>query len=48
MFKLTQLKEFDQNLLKLYKQAVINTVIKFEQVRREINQEIARRQNSFS
>jgi hypothetical protein len=62
-FRLSQLKDFDRQLLKLYKQvfvfqlinncwkklikilpqAVINTVVKFEDVRREINQELARR-----
>lgn len=40
MFKLSQLEEFDQMLMKLYKQDAINTVIKFEQPRREINNEL--------
>lgn len=40
MFKLAQLEEFDQMLMKLYKQDAINTVIKYEHPRREINTEL--------
>ena len=43
LFKLQQLEMFDDMLLKLFKQDAINTVIKFEKPRREINTELSRR-----
>uniref|UniRef100_A0A915D8K0 WW domain-containing protein n=1 Tax=Ditylenchus dipsaci TaxID=166011 RepID=A0A915D8K0_9BILA len=46
MFKVPQLEHFDEMLMKLYKQDAINTVIKYERPRREINQELARRISS--
>ncbi|KAI1704585.1 scaffold protein salvador [Ditylenchus destructor] len=44
LFQLPQLEEFDHMLLKLYKQDAINTVIRYERPRREINHELAQRQ----
>uniref|UniRef100_A0AC34G196 SARAH domain-containing protein n=1 Tax=Panagrolaimus sp. ES5 TaxID=591445 RepID=A0AC34G196_9BILA len=43
LFKLQQLEIFDEMLLKLFKQDAINTVIKYEKPRREINSELFRR-----
>uniref|UniRef100_A0A7E4V8P0 WW domain-containing protein n=1 Tax=Panagrellus redivivus TaxID=6233 RepID=A0A7E4V8P0_PANRE len=43
LFKLHQLETFDLMLLKLFKQDTINTVIKHERPRREINKELMRR-----
>lgn len=43
LFKLEQLENFDEMLLKLFKQDAINMVIKYEKPRREINGELFRR-----
>uniref|UniRef100_A0AC34PXR2 Uncharacterized protein n=1 Tax=Panagrolaimus sp. JU765 TaxID=591449 RepID=A0AC34PXR2_9BILA len=43
LFKLQHLETFDEMLLKLFKQDAINTVIKYEKPRREINRELLRR-----
>lgn len=43
LFKLHQLEAYDEMLLKLFKQDAINTVIKYEKPRREINRELLRR-----
>lgn len=40
---MSELEEFDQMLMKLFKQDAINTVIKYERPRREINNELAQR-----
>ncbi|KHN73576.1 Protein salvador -like protein 1 [Toxocara canis] len=47
LFRLTQLQKCDRQLMKLYKQEVIDTVIKYERFRREISKEIANRQRQF-
>jgi scaffold protein salvador len=44
LFKLHQLQRFDEMLMKLFKQEAIDTVIKYERPRREINWELTRRQ----
>ncbi|KAI6172927.1 WW domain protein [Aphelenchoides besseyi] len=43
LFKLSDLKNFDEMLRKLYKQEVINTVSKYEHARMQINGELLRR-----
>ncbi|VDK60435.1 unnamed protein product [Anisakis simplex] len=47
MFRLEQLQKYDRQFMKLYKQEVIDVVIKYERFRREISKEIARRQRNF-
>uniref|UniRef100_A0A0M3HQD1 Protein salvador 1 n=2 Tax=Ascaris TaxID=6251 RepID=A0A0M3HQD1_ASCLU len=47
LFRLAQLQKYDSQLRKLYKQEVIDTVIKYERFRRELSKEIARRQRHF-
>ncbi|VDM15284.1 unnamed protein product [Wuchereria bancrofti] len=47
LFRLPQLEQYDNQLMKLYKQEGIDIAIKYERFRREINREIARRQQKF-
>ncbi|VDK82501.1 unnamed protein product [Litomosoides sigmodontis] len=47
LFRLPQLEQYDSQLMKLYKQEGIDIAIKYERFRREINREIARRQQKF-
>ncbi|MFH4975385.1 hypothetical protein AB6A40_002094 [Gnathostoma spinigerum] len=47
LFSLHKLEECDSQLRKLYKQEVIDTVIKYERFRRELNREILKRQREM-
>lgn len=44
LFSISQLEDFDMHLRKLFKQEVIDTVIRYERLRREIYRELFRRQ----
>ncbi|KAK0404049.1 hypothetical protein QR680_017257 [Steinernema hermaphroditum] len=43
LFKLTNLEQYEGMLMKLYKQDVIDIVIRYERKRRELNRELSRR-----
>jgi hypothetical protein len=43
LFRLPQLQQYEAMLLKLYKQDVINVVIKYERMRRAMSAELLRR-----